>query len=71
MLNIFKNNTTNLLDKFRETIHINSQNAINRIHNILSQHNALLQSLLKYFIKTFSQYLWKPIKRYYNDNESN
>ena len=27
---------------------------MNKICNILSQHNALLQSLLKYFIKMFS-----------------
>ena len=44
---------------------------INKIHNMLSQHNALLQALLKYFFKKFSWYLWKPIKRYYNDNENN
>ena len=29
-------------------------NAINKIHNILSSHNALLQSLLKHFIKMLS-----------------
>ena len=51
--NAFKNKTTllKLQDMFRETIHIISQNTISKIHNIPSQHNALLQSLLKSFIK--------------------
>ena len=54
--NLFLNNTTllNLWDMFCETIHIISKNTISKIHNISSQHNALLQSLLKCFIKKFS-----------------
>ena len=58
---------------FRETIYIISQNTIGKIHNISSQLNALLQSLLECFIKKFSQYIYgnllkgmKIIKNYYS-----
>ena len=44
---------------------------INKIRNILNQHNALLESLLTCFIKKFSKDLWTHIKRWHNDNENN
>ena len=49
---------------------------VNKIHNILSEHNALLQSLLKYFIKSFHRIygnlskditmIMKTMENYYN-----